>query len=196
MPTGYTDTVKDGISFEQFALGCAKAFGACISMRDLPSHAPIPEEFEASTYHAKKLAEARETLLAYEGMSIQEASQASRIEYREAEKNRKHRLQENLNQLECYRGMLEQVHTWTAPSEEHNGLKEFMLKQLRDSLAFDDSTKYLSEPTPLLSAADWLGGKKSQAIKDIEYHKQHDADEIKRTAERNLWVRQLRESLK
>lgn len=196
MPTGYTDSVKDGISFEQFALGCAKAFGACISMRDLPSSAPIPRKFEASCYHSDQLTEARRQLAFYEAMSPVDAAELSAAEHREAEIYRKQRLQENLNQLECYGAMLEQVRTWTAPSEEHKGLKEFMIKQLEESIARDDSTKYLSEPTPLLSVADWLESKKAAAIKDIEYHKQHDADEIKRTAERNLWVRQLRESLK
>jgi hypothetical protein len=34
MPTGYTDKIKDGISFEEFVLSCARQFGACISMRD------------------------------------------------------------------------------------------------------------------------------------------------------------------
>lgn len=40
MPTGYTDAIKDGISFNQFILSCARAFGALITMRDEPSSVP------------------------------------------------------------------------------------------------------------------------------------------------------------
>lgn len=196
MPTGYTADIKDGISFKQFTLNCAKAFGACVSMRDLPSGTPIPEEFEASSYHAEKLAEARIALTTYENMSEYDAASEARNEYADAELNRTRRLQENLNQLESYRGMLDQVRAWIAPTKEHDGLKEFMVKQITESIEWDDSTKYLSVPTPVVSVTDWLEAKKAAALKDIEYHKEKNAEELQRTAERNLWVRQLRESLK
>lgn len=196
MPTGYTADIKDGISFEQFALNCAKAFGACISMRDLPSGAPIPEEFEPSKYHADQLAEARRQLAFYEAMPQEEATELAAAEHREAEANRLRRLQENRNTLEAYEGMLDQVRLWSPPSEQHEELKNFMIDQLGKSIEFDDSTKYLSTPTPLVSAADWLEAKKAKALKDIEYHKAEDAKEQARTAERNQWVRLLRESLR
>jgi hypothetical protein len=196
MPTGYTADIKDGISFEQFAMNCAKAFGACISMRDLPSDAPIPEEFEPASYHVNQLAAARLELALYESMTEADASVKCMFEYDTTEANRKQRLQENRNTLESYQGMLDQVRMWSVPSEEHEGLKEFMLQQITDSIKFDDSTKYLSEPTPIQSVTDWLEAKKAKALKDIEYHKEKNAEELKRTAERNLWVRQLRESLK
>lgn len=196
MPTGYTADIKDGISFEQFVLNCAKGFGACISMRDLPSDTPIPEEFQPSSYHAGKLAEARIALSTYESMSDDDAAREARNEYADAELSRTRRLQENLNQLESYRGMLEHVRMWSAPSEEHEGLKEFMLKQITESIEWDDSTKYLSTPTPAVSVTDGLEAKKAAALKDIEYHKDENVKELQRTAERNRWVRQLRESLK
>jgi hypothetical protein len=48
MPTGYTDCVRSGevTEFADFAMKCARAFGACIEMRDEPSGTPIPEAFE------------------------------------------------------------------------------------------------------------------------------------------------------
>ncbi len=50
MPTGYTDAVKDGITFDQFVLGCARGMGALVMMRDEPSGTPIPERFEPSRF--------------------------------------------------------------------------------------------------------------------------------------------------
>jgi len=196
MPTGYTADIKDGISFEQFALNCAKAFGACITMRDLPSDAPIPEEFEPSNYHADRLAEARRQLALYEAMLPEDAAQLSAAEYRDAEHSREKRLRDNLDTLESYREMLDRARIWIAPTKDHDGLKEFMIKQIEDSIEWDDSTEYLNKPTPVLSATDWLEAKKAKALKNIEYHKEENAKELQRTAERNQWVRLLRESLK
>ena len=45
MPTGYTAGILEGETFEQYALQCAKAFGALVMMRDEPSDAPIPDQF-------------------------------------------------------------------------------------------------------------------------------------------------------
>jgi len=50
MPTGYTCQVQDGMitEFKEFALLCARNFGACITLRDEPLSPDIPE-FEVST---------------------------------------------------------------------------------------------------------------------------------------------------
>jgi hypothetical protein len=55
MPTGYTAPIADGMTFEQYALGCARAFGALVTMRDEPSDAPIPEKLEPDTYYQRSL---------------------------------------------------------------------------------------------------------------------------------------------
>ena len=59
MPTGYTSKIADGIGFKDFALSCARAFGACIEMRDDPSDKPIPNEFKPNDYHKKRMAAAK-----------------------------------------------------------------------------------------------------------------------------------------
>jgi len=38
MPTGYTNCIKDGVTFEQFVWKCARAMGALVMMRDEPSN--------------------------------------------------------------------------------------------------------------------------------------------------------------
>ena len=73
MPTGYTAAIKDGISFNEYALSCARAFGALIMMRDEPADAPIPDEFKPSDYHFKKIEEAKAELARLRAMSPDEA---------------------------------------------------------------------------------------------------------------------------
>ena len=45
MPSGYTEGVASGkvTEFKEYALLCARAFGACISLRDEPLSLEIPE---------------------------------------------------------------------------------------------------------------------------------------------------------
>lgn len=54
MPTGYTSYIGQGCDFKTFAMKCARAFGACIDMRDSSLDAQIPDSFEPSRYHLKE----------------------------------------------------------------------------------------------------------------------------------------------
>jgi len=56
MLTGHTACIKAGVSFEEFAIGCACAFSAYINMRDDPSDAAVSEEFEPDKYYKDSLA--------------------------------------------------------------------------------------------------------------------------------------------
>lgn len=84
MPTGYTAAIADGISFTNYAMGCARAFGALIEMRDEPSDAPIPEEFKPSTYHLEELQKAQKKLHNLCKMSFGEAEGRAMVAYNEA----------------------------------------------------------------------------------------------------------------
>jgi hypothetical protein len=60
MPTGYTAKLYDGDQkFQDFAMECARAFGALIEMRDEPMNAKIPETFEPSEHHVNGLERAK-----------------------------------------------------------------------------------------------------------------------------------------
>ena len=52
MPTGYTYQLigEKEVSFNEFIMNCALAFGACFSLRDARNPV-IPKEFEVSYYH-------------------------------------------------------------------------------------------------------------------------------------------------
>ncbi|QNJ57382.1 hypothetical protein Dolphis_76 [Pseudomonas phage Dolphis] len=195
MPTGYTAPIVDGINFEQFALGCARGFGALIVMRDMPANAPIPERFEPSTYHLNKLADARTMLAELKALGPDECQRRADSQYEETEQRRVEQLQRNEAQIAAYTAMLEQVKAWQPPSDEHVELKRFMHQQIEDSIKFDDMRDYYSGPTPKLSGEEWQELNIATAITDIEYHKKQHAEEIKRTEQSNTWLRLLRESL-
>jgi hypothetical protein len=196
MPTGYTDAIKDGISFNTFALNCARAFGATITMRDdAPGGEAIPEVFEPDSYHLKALAAARETLQCLESMTAPECELKAAAEHTAGEVRRIERLKELDDLRQKYTDMLACAESWTAPTPDHVGLKEFMVKQIQDSIKWDCDTSFYAEPAKLLTGLEWAEAAKARALWDIEYHKTKHAAEVKRTDERNAWIAALRASL-
>lgn len=195
MPTGYTAPIADGISFEQFAMGCARGFGALIMMRDEPTNAPIPESFEPSDYHHKKLEQLHAEMDELATLSPAECVARAADEYNAAEIRRLDRLNEMADLRGKYAGMLQAVDAWTPPSDEHIHLQEFMRKQLTESIDFDCDASYYAIETPRLSGQVWLEQQLEKARRDIAYHEQRHKEEVERTNQRNEWLRLLRESL-
>jgi hypothetical protein len=77
MSTGHTDKIKDDITFEQYTLGCSRAFGALIHMRDLPRDAEIPDSVEPSNHYSNKLEETRKKLTHLKKMSMKRRRNAN-----------------------------------------------------------------------------------------------------------------------
>lgn len=95
MPTIYTSDIRDGISFKTFALNCARAFGACVEIRDEPGGGEkIPEAFKASDYHLKKAIEDCNKLLVLNNMTPAEAEREALAAWQQAEKYRLAKLEE------------------------------------------------------------------------------------------------------
>jgi hypothetical protein len=195
MPTGYTYAVADGTvsDLRTFALTCARGMGALIMMRDEPSNADIPKRFEAdTTYHDNEIATALQRLAELEAMD--EAFRVSAcLDYNQKlAADKRDRIAKNDEQRARYEAMIAQVERWSGAPE---GLREFMLSQLRQSVDFDcsaDPTKYMGKPKSL---THWYGDELRAAAHSIQYHKKGRADEIARTAERNAWLERLFASL-
>lgn len=196
MPTGYTAAIKDGISFQTFAMTCARAMGACVMMRDDPFSAEIPARLEPSDYHPKKLDLVLAQLAELEAMTEAEFAKAAEEAYQLAEDERLKRLAESIDLRSKYQSMLDQVFAWESPSDNHIGFKLFMVKQITESIRFDCDESYYQTPTPRKTPPEWFEARKAQHLRDIDYHKTQHAEEISRTDDSNTWIALLRESLK
>lgn len=196
MPTGYTSDLYEGkpITFPEFAMRCARAMGALIMMRDEPSDAAIPEEFEAHSYSRDRLEEAQGRLLELKAMVPQDAAQRATTEHQKEVEECSRRLAEKKAVRSRYTGMIDQVQAWTPPTSEHEGLKKFMLEQLENSIDFDCGP--LSPPGPILSGEEWLAKQTEKARWDLDYHTDAWEKEQERAKGRTEWVRQLRDSLR
>ncbi len=199
MPTGYTAKIADGITFKQYALLCARAFGACIELRDNPMDEPIPDEFNPSDYHSKAIADAEKRLAVVTAMSIAECNMAALNEYEERKRSIVNYMAEHATLKEKYDAMLTAVNAWQQPSSEHEGLKTFMREQIEQSTKYDCSTDYyekeLQELKPLSGDA-WKSEEIAKCHKNLAYHTKENQKEIARAKSRTEWVNQLRDSLK
>jgi hypothetical protein len=199
MPTGYTaDVAKKGYTFGQFAMSCARAFGACVEMRDDSSDTPIPKEFKPSPYHSNAIAAAQKRVKLLEKITTGEATKAALLEWKQRCKQLQEHIEEMLTQRNRYETMLQKARAWTPPTSEHVGLKEFMIKQLEETIAFDcQVSSYHKEQAKLkpLSAAEWVEQEMAEAQRDIKYHTAEHAKEVARAGTNTKWVQDLRASL-
>ena len=194
MPTGYTAKLMGkGQDFREFVLTCARGMGACVTQRDDPMDEP-PKKQKPSDYHVKALAEARKLIA-----DIQKMKPAARLVYGEklkaavvkgAKESQAKSLAEEKRLLE----MTARVKAWTPPTNDHRGLKDFMLDQLRISSNGDYMTKYVAK-YEAKDAESYVIEKLSKAVRDIEYHEAEHAEELERVNARNQWIDQLYRSL-
>lgn len=195
MPTGYTADVADGTttSLTDFAMRLARGMGALVMMRDDAWDAPIPERFEPSDYHPKKLAEIKASLDELRAMipaDWQAAADALVTErVAAAEKWRADRAV----QRERYDAMIAKVEAWQNSPE---GIRKFALDQLTEGRRFDcpDRESYYESIEPM-SGEEWKVEREATLMKESAYHAAEYQKEIDRTEGRNAWLKQLRASL-
>lgn len=194
MPTGYTAAIKDGISFEQFATSCARAFGALVMMRDEPGNAPIPDRFEPSDFYQKNMESKRaelDRLMAFTTTDIEREAEA---EYQAELAEHERCLRDASNLREAYEAMLAKAKAWTPPTSEHVGLRDFMVEQITQSISLDCDTSYYKAPERIVPA-QWIADKIADARESLARYENEHRKEVELTEVRNQWLRALRDSL-
>jgi len=196
MPTGYTYKVGEGkvSSFRDYALDCARAFGACITLRDEPD-APIPEEFLPDPYHKKQLTDARKELKRAQSMSLKQAVKEAKKEYELEMREFRKGKRENNQTRRNYESMLEKARNYQPPTPDHVNFRDFMVSQLEESIKFDCSGDYYDEPPKKQTGAQYKANLIERAKEDIAYHRKEHRAKVKRATERTGWVRALKDSL-
>ncbi len=198
MPTGYTAPIADGITFKEYAMGCARAFGALVMMRDEPQSAEIPEAFEASSYHKERIEKDAIELKELLALSPEVAAEKAKAAH---EKHLAYHAEEILKDealAEKYKTMLAEVEAYQSPSPDHDNFKKFMADQIRESIKFDCGTSYHREAidaAKLLTGPEWIASEKKRLEDSMEYHRRGHQEDLDRNNARNEWVKKLRDSL-
>ena len=198
MPTGYTADVQSGeiTDLREFALRCARGMGALIMMRDDPFDATIPDRFEPSQYNAKRLAEAQERLDAVTKMDRDQARREADKAYHAGCVTFDRRKAERSEHAARYQAMIAKVEAWETKAE---GIRDFMLDQLRQSLDFDckpvkADDAFVGKPKRQ-TGKEWRAEQIEELTREIAYHAKANAEEVARTEARNRWIADLKASL-
>lgn len=196
MPTGYTSYIYDGkpVTFEQYALGVARAFGACVTLRDDPKDADIPDKFEPSDHHKKRIDEAKARLIYVDSWDENQWETKAERAYESELKKYHERLAKTKDLKLRYEAMLAKARAFKPPTPDHEEYAKMLVEQLEKSIEFDCSTKYLTEPTKK-TGSKFKAEVINDLCKNIDYHEKEHRKEVERAEKRTAWVRALRESI-
>ena len=198
MPTRLTSKIYEGkdITFKEFALLCARTFGALIHQREEPLDAPIRKR-EPDTYYLKQLEKAKKDLDDFLANPPTEDSLAKEYEEK-VERMRKEDAETNKNSQELkarYEAMLKKVQDWNPPTSEHKNLKNFMISQLNESIDFDCYA--YNQVDKLVTKEQYIkDGLSSMHLQEqVEYYQEQWDKEIESCNSVNKWIEELVNSL-
>lgn len=178
--------------FSDFVLRCARSFDALITMKGEPIDCEIPEEFKPSLYHEEKLKEAKEMLSLFDRLRDEDFRLMAAKEFQKGLKEYNSAMEEHNFMRKRYESMLEKIEKWNPPSVDHRGLKTFMFDGIKSELI-------LGLGSPVKPTIKTIEEKKSEELEsianDIQYHQEEDGKEKATVRRRNIWLKQLRESI-
>jgi len=196
MPTGYTaELIEKRMEFNDFVLTCARAFGACIELRD-EKLAPAPRKIPSNgNYHEEQLEKAIKELEDIDKLHMNskldkaKAKQKTNIEYL------KKALLEGMETNKRLKDMEDKVIAWIPPTNDHAELKEFMLDQIKISYA---NVEYYEKE--LKTENDLPLSKIVSAIRDslkwsVDYHGEYADKDKNLNKDRSEWLDKLYVSL-
>ena len=193
MPSGYTSDIADGkdVSFNDFALKCARAFGACIEQRDDNANdkPKLIERNNEDNYHLEELEKAKMWKSPTKEEFDDYVTKSCAYYNEQIDKQNKLKV--------SYEDMLVKANKWVPPTTEHEGLKKFMIEQLSESLRHDCGHDYRRELLQINSYthAEYVDVMRDSNKRNIEYHTEQLKKDNKRVDTRNAWISALYKSL-
>lgn len=203
MPTGYTAGIVDGTTkdFKEYATHCMRNFGATMHMRDEPWDKEW-EPAKPSDYHIKEIEKAKKRLADAQTLSLEELAQERGEQLEKDKEYHLNKIAEKQIIVDRLRGFLSDAEKFNPPTEEHLGVKRFMIQQIEETIKFDGSDKYHREALERIDAelkdlqpekikADFI----EYAEKDLKYHETEYKKDVKRCEDSNRWVEQFLQAL-
>jgi hypothetical protein len=194
MPTGYTAPIYEGkdITFADYAMGCARAFGALMDLRDEPAGTPIPDEFIPRPYYREHLDSALRRAAEIEAWTDEQAEAEAGQSHDKAVRDATELRQQKQELRERYEAMLAQAEAWQPPTPEHEEYAKFMVSQLRESIEHDCYEVAMPDPV----SGDVYKARELEAARQMAaYYEREMNAEAGRAHGRTEWLRALRGTL-
>lgn len=205
MPTGYTAGIIDGeiTTFEQFATQCSRAFGATIHMRDNPLDSPY-EPRTPSQYYVNSLQSQREKLEETKTMTDEAIVQDFETLLKDSLEYHERELEKTKVNLGRLNSIMESAKSWVPPTEDHEGVRDYMIDQLEITIKADGDPSY--HVNKIVQARKELEEGidpkvyREEKIKEIEdrisYYEGEVQKELERCKQSNDWMDKFLESIK
>jgi hypothetical protein len=205
MPTGYTAGIIDGeiTTFEQFATQCSRAFGATIHMRDNPLDSPY-EPRTPSQYYVNSLQSQREKLEETKTMTDEAIVQDFETLLKDSLEYHERELEKTKVNLGRLNSIMESAKSWVPPTEDHEGVRDYMIDQLEITIKADGDPSY--HVNKIVQAKKELEEGidpkvyREEKIKEIEdrisYYEGEVQKELERCKQSNDWMDNFLESIK
>lgn len=202
MPTGFTEPIYNGedITFEQFANSCLRNFGIYLRFKyEYPnlSRYEIPSKIMPSDYYKKRYEEAKAEYEKH--IATPKTKEELEAEYsiyvNGVIKRNENRVKENEALKNRYNAMLSKVRSWVPPSEDYNGIKEFMESQLINSLDFDCCRVFVEDIIP---KDEWIQkqSNRTDLIESMNYNLEHYNKAVVAAEDDTQWLKIFSESIK
>ena len=202
MPTGYTSYIQDGdiTTGKDFLKLCTRNFGIAMDMRDEPLSVPVPTHFEPNPYYKKDYDKTVEVRNKYKQMTFDEAKQEMINNHKKSVESAKKALGKYISEDEKYMKVRSEIEKWIPPTSEHENLKKFALEQIDVSLNTSVREYCNEELNKELDIGDeavytYMNDINEFYEKDVERAYRRWQEELKRTAEKNMWMQQFLDSL-
>jgi hypothetical protein len=205
MPTGYTAGIIDGeiTTFEQFATQCTRAFGATIHMRDDSLDSPY-EPRTPNEYYVNSIQSQREEIERMESLTDEDIVQEFETLMKENLEYHEKGLEKDKANLEKLNSILSSAKAWVPPTEEHEGLRTFMIEQIESTIKVDGDPSYHVNKIVQIKQETEEGidpkvyrEERIKECKDrISYHETEYQKELVRCKQSNDWMEKFFESIK
>lgn len=204
MATGNTQGIIDGTTktFRGFAYQCVRNFGAAIHMRDEPlSEEYRPREMSGASYHIEAITNSELELEALEKMTDEELVEETRKNLLTDFEYQRGRIREINSQNTKLNKFLEKAKAFKPPTEDHNGIAEFMIDQLEKTIIYNNiefnvkSVLRILESLEDINAEEIRESRRTRIKESMSYHLKQQSDEHKRVVEANKWVNDFFDSI-
>ena len=202
MPTGYTAYIKDGdiTTGKDFLKLCLRNFGVAINMRYEPLSKPVPTQFEPNPYYKKDYEETVEIRNKYRQMTFEEAKKELIEKHKKDIESTRKSLDKYIAEDERYMKVRDEIEKWIPPTSEHENVKKFALNQIDISLNTDIREYCNNELNKDFDISDeavysYMNDINEFYENDVARAYKRWQEELKRTADKNMWMKQFLDSL-
>ena len=182
----------EDITFREFALSCARQFTPLAHQREDDLHAPIRPR-EVSSWYLERLAEAELELGIARERDLDEWAKIQEKDRQETIAKIREAIERNAERRVRYETMLAEVRGWSPPTEEHHSLKEYMIKQILDSIRSDCS--YEPKIPPMKDVSVYADEQLDSLQEEVIYYRNAVREQKRLAEEANRWIDALNESL-